>query len=184
MRYTALSLAQVSCALRDTARDTEAIFGRLHRGQLNWKPDPARWSVAQCFQHLLTTDQLMMRSAQDAVRNPSSTFWQRLPVMPAVWGALLIRSQSPGANRKFTAPAKARPSASEIGDHIVRQYVEHQLAAVAWIGSLPEHDAVATIMVSPFLSHVAYSVLDGCRLMAAHSRRHFEQAQRVLAAQT
>jgi len=34
-------------------------------------------------------------------------------------------------------------------------------------------------MVSPFVRFITYSVLDGCRLMAAHDRRHFEQARRV-----
>ena len=40
-------------------------------------------------------------------------------------------------------------------------------------------DDARRIMVSPFVSRVTYSVLDGYRLIAAHQRRHFEQAQRV-----
>ena len=34
-------------------------------------------------------------------------------------------------------------------------------------------------MVSPFVSFITYSVLDGCRLIVTHERRHFEQARRV-----
>jgi hypothetical protein len=34
-------------------------------------------------------------------------------------------------------------------------------------------------MVSPFVAFITYSVLDGCRLLVAHERRHFEQARRV-----
>ena len=34
-------------------------------------------------------------------------------------------------------------------------------------------------MISPFVSQITYSVLDGYRLIAAHQRRHFEQAERV-----
>jgi hypothetical protein len=182
MGFTSLSLAQVAAALRDNARDAESIFGHLDGRQLNWKPEPGRWSVAQCFQHLLTADHLMMRSAQDARRDLSRTFWQRLPVLPSVWGVLLVRSQSPGTRRKFIAPIKARPSASEIPDDIVRRFVDHQTMAAAWTESIPERDAVAVIMASPFLKYVTYSVLDGCRLMAAHDRRHCKQAQRLLTA--
>jgi hypothetical protein len=32
-------------------------------------------------------------------------------------------------------------------------------------------------MVSPFASVIAYSVLDACRIIVAHERRHFEQAR-------
>jgi hypothetical protein len=34
-------------------------------------------------------------------------------------------------------------------------------------------------MVSPFVPQITYSVVNGYRLMAAHQRRHFEQARRV-----
>lgn len=35
------------------------------------------------------------------------------------------------------------------------------------------------IMVSPFVSFITYSVLDGCRLIVAPERRHVERARRV-----
>ncbi|HEX7085742.1 MAG TPA: hypothetical protein VF198_05225 [Vicinamibacterales bacterium] len=35
------------------------------------------------------------------------------------------------------------------------------------------------IMVSPFVAQITYSVLDGYRLIAAHQRRHVQQAERV-----
>ncbi len=45
--------------------------------------------------------------------------------------------------------------------------------------ALDGRDARRIIMVSPFVSFITYSVLDGCRLIVAHERRHFEQARRV-----
>ena len=36
-------------------RDTETVFGRYDATQLNWQPQAGRWSVAQCFDHLLKT---------------------------------------------------------------------------------------------------------------------------------
>jgi len=50
---------------------------------------------------------------------------------------------------------------------------------VAWVQALDERDAARTIMTSPFMRVVTYSVLDGWRLMLAHDRRHFEQARRI-----
>jgi hypothetical protein len=47
------------------------------------------------------------------------------------------------------------------------------------VRSLTGRDAASTIMVSPFAAFITYSVLDGCRLIVAHARRHFEQARRV-----
>ena len=62
----------------------------------------------------------MFRAAGDALDSARPrTLWQRLPVVPGVFGRMLIRSQSPGAARKFTAPPKARPATSDIAADII-----------------------------------------------------------------
>lgn len=180
MNYTTLSLADVRTALQDVARDAEATFGALDARQLNWKPHAARWSVAQCFQHLLTANDLIFKSANDALRNPTRTVWQRLPLLPRLWGQALIRSQGPNAGGRYTAPVKAQPTTSEIPADIVRRFVDQHRDAVAWTQTLDERDTGRAIMISPFIRVVTYSVLDGCRLVIAHDRRHFEQARRVM----
>jgi hypothetical protein len=181
MDYTTLSLADVTKELRAVANDAQATFGSLDGRQLNWKPDATRWSIAQCFQHLLVGDRLMFEGAEHALRNPPRTLWQRIPRLPGLWGRMLIRSQAPDAARKYRAPMKARPTSSEIPEDVVQRFVAQHRTAAEWTQALSEGDAARGIMVSPFISVVTYSVLDGCRLIVAHDRRHFEQARRVLA---
>jgi len=94
-----LSLAEVSAGLQDVARETQATFGRFDAQQLNWRLDATRWSVAQCFDHLLTANRLMVQAAEAALSNSQPrTVWQRLPVVPGVLGRLLIRSQAPSGS--------------------------------------------------------------------------------------
>lgn len=180
MDYSTLSLAEVSAGLQDVARETQATFGRFDAQQLNWRLDATRWSVAQCFEHLLTANRLMVQAAEVALSNTQPrTVWQRLPVVPGVLGRLLIRSQAPGGTRKFTAPSRARPATSDIDPDIIQRFVDEQRDAAARAQALDERDAARAVMTSPFIRVVAYSVLDGWRLMLAHDRRHFEQARRV-----
>ena len=180
MDYATLSLAEVRTGLDDLAQQTQTTFGGFDARQLNWRPDTARWSVAQCFEHLLTANRLMFQAAEAALNNAEPrTLWQRLPVLPGVLGRMLIRSQAPSAARKFTAPAKAQPSSSDIAADIVQRFVEQQHDAVARVQTLDEEDAARAIMTSPFIRAITYSVLDGWRLILAHDRRHFEQARRV-----
>jgi hypothetical protein len=178
--YTKLSLADVATALSDIARDAQATFGGLDGRQLNWRPDAARWSVAQCFEHLLTTNRLMSAAADDALRaGRPRTVWERLPVLPGVFGRMMIRSQAPDSTRKFTAPTDARPAMSDIAADIIQRFVQQHLGMAARVRALDERDAAGTVMTSPFVKVITYSVLDGWRLMVAHDRRHFEQARRV-----
>jgi hypothetical protein len=179
MDYTTLSLAEVRTGLDDMARETQVTFGGLDARQLNWRPDEVRWSVAQCFDHLVSANRLMSRAAEDALNAGRRTVWQRVPLLPGIFGRLLIRSQTPGAARKFTASSKAQPATSDIATDIITRVVEQHRNAVARLQALEEHEAARTIMTSPFIGVVTYSVLDGWRLLLAHDRRHFEQARRV-----
>ena len=180
MIYTRLSLAEVSSVLASVAAEARTGFGRLDARQLNWRPTPTGWSVAQCLQHLLTANELMLRSAALALAKPLWTMWQRLPVLPRILGYSLIRSQSPTTKRKFRAPSKARPSSSEIGDDIVERFVAQHHRLTLWMESVDDHAAREAIMISPFIRFVTYSVLDGLRLIAAHDQRHLAQARRVI----
>jgi len=180
MDYTTLSLADVTAALDDLARETEASFGGLSERELNWRPTATQWSVAQCFDHLLTANLLMFHAAEEALTDTRPrTFWQRLPVLPGVLGRMLIRSQAPDNARKYTASPKAQPAASDIPADVIPRFVEQHREAVAWARTLDERDAARAIMTSPFIKVITYSVLDGWRLVAAHDRRHVEQARRV-----
>lgn len=179
--YTTLSLAEVRTALGDVARDAEATFGDLDARRLNWKPDATRWSIAQCFEHLLKANRLMMSASERALTTGRSrSIWERVPVLPGVFGPMLIRSQTPGSTRKFTAPPPARPASSDIGADVIRRFVELHRHIVMSLQTLDARVASQTIMTSPFIRVITYSVLDGCRLMAAHDRRHVEQARRVM----
>jgi hypothetical protein len=178
--FTRLSLAQVSAGFDDLAREAQRTFGGLDGRQLNWKPDPQRWSVAQCLEHLLATNGLMLRSSADGLSGAHRpTLWQRMPIVPGVLGRMLIRSQSPASTRTFTASPKVQPASSGIAADIVVRFVEQQRDAAARARAMDERAAARTILTSPLMNGIIYSVLDGFRLMVAHGWRHVEQARRI-----
>lgn len=180
MDFTTLSPADMGAELDAIARDTRSVFGLLDEQQLNWRPDASRWSVAQCFDHLMNANREMLQAAAAALAGSRPpTLWQRLPVLPGVFGRMLIKSQMPDATRKFTAPLKAHPASSAIDARIIERFIAQQYEAAARVRSLDERAAARIIMVSPFASFITYSVLDGWRVIVTHERRHFEQARRV-----
>src|SRR6185295_15454528 len=68
-------------------------FGSFSSEQLNWKPSADRWSVAQCLDHLITGNKAFFPILESIVIGEKKTlFLERLPVLPGVWGKLLIKS--------------------------------------------------------------------------------------------
>ena len=178
--FATLSLIEIYVEIDAVSRDAEATFGGLNALQLNWKPAPSRWSVAQCFDHLLNANREMFQAIDAAIEpSASRTIWQRLPLLPRLFGRVMVRSQMPDASQKFTAPASAVPAASAIEPDITDRFIAHQREAAAHVRTFEDRDVGHAIMVSPFVSFITYSVLDGCRLIVTHERRHFEQARRV-----
>lgn len=178
-RYTALTAPEIAEEFAAMARETRSVFGGYDAAQLNWQPQPGSWSIAQCFEHLLKTNHGMVESiARTAGPASTRTLWQKLPLWPRLMGRMLVASQAPGGTRKFVAPASAQPATSAIAPDILDRFVAWQESGIGAARGLTANHA-RRIMVSPFLSQITYSVLDAYRLIAAHQRRHFEQARRV-----
>ena len=180
-RYTTLSPVELADEFSAIARDAATVFGRLEAVQLNWQPTVASLSIAQCFDHLLKADHEMFQAISGALdRGTTPTVWQRLPLWPRLFGWMLVTSQTPGGKQKYTAPASARPGSSDLAPDTIERFIAWQQVGMAGLQALSAADA-RRIMVSPFVEQFTYSVLDGYRLIAAHQRRHFEQASRVMA---
>lgn len=180
--YTALRPEELAREFDAMARDVPVTFGRLNWRQLNWRPAPASWSVAQCFDHLVKSEAAMSSEIARALdRALPLTLWQRLPLWPRLFGWMLVASQAPGGKRKFKAPEAAVPSASDVAPGVLDRFVARQQDLATTVRALDE-DRGRRIMVSPFAAQITYSVLDGYRIIAAHQRRHFAQAQGVMQA--
>ena len=183
MDYTRLQIEQIPSELGRTVADVRATFSSLDARRLNWRPDSTSWSVAQCFQHLVQSNREMYTALQKGVDpSRSRTFWQRVPFLPAFFGRMLVTTQAPSGKRKFSAPKSARPSTSDIDADVLDRFVAGHEEVASFARGLVGREAGRTIMVSPFVSFVTYSVLDGLRLIVAHERRHVEQARRVMQA--
>jgi hypothetical protein len=103
-----------------------------------------------------------------------------MPFLPSIFGRLMVKTLSPDSQRKLKTPGAARPSSSSIDPQIVDRFIAQQRETLAKMKSLEGLGPAGIIITSPFLSVVVYSLLDTFRLIVAHERRHFAQAQRVM----
>ncbi len=177
-----MSLPELLDEADAVTRDVQATFGSLTAEQLNWKPSPDSWSVAQCLDHLIASNKEML-SVFDPVINGSkrTSFVERLPFLPGLMGRMLIKYVAPQGTQKLKAPAAAVPSSSKLDPQIVNQFVSLQQEVGRKIKAVENLNPEQVIITSPFAGIITYSLLDACRIIVAHERRHFEQARRVMA---
>ena len=163
------------------AADARSVFGGLTKEQLNWKPAAERWSVGQCFAHLMTSNSGYLPIIDSVVKgHKQSSIWQKLPVLPGVWGRLLIKSLDPSTTRKLKAPKKFEPAQSDISATIIEDFVTQQAKVIEGMKATANLDLERIIITSPALNIVTYSLMDAYRIIVVHERRHFQQARRVI----
>lgn len=175
-------IEQVTAELQASADEARSAFGSLSGGQLNWKPSPKTWSIAQCFDHLITIHSLYFplfeRLAGDGYK---PALWEKVSPLSGFFGRFLIKSMRPENPKKMKTSAKAEPSKSEIGSDIIQRYAEHQRQLIEHLKSIPAGiDPVRTIVTSPLLGAVTYSLDDTYTILAVHCQRHLGQATRVM----
>jgi hypothetical protein len=165
--------------LNDIANDARSTFGQLSPSQLNWKPSAERWSVAQCFDHLLTSNKGYFPIIDSVLAGEKRTLWQRVPLLPAFWGGLLVKSMDPSSTRKVKAPKKFQPVQSDIIGSVIDDFVDQQRKIAEKMKTTEHLDLEKIIISSPAASPITYSLMDAYRLIVVHDQRHFQQAKRV-----
>ena len=161
------------------AANANAAFGQLTVSQLNWKPSAERWSVAQCFDHLLTSNNGYFPVIAGVLSGKKPTFWQRLPLLPGLAGPLLIKSLDPASTRKLKAPKKFQPAQSNISGSVIDDFVDQQGKIVEKMKATEHLDLARIIISSPVAAPITYSLMDAYRIIVVHEQRHFQQARRV-----
>jgi hypothetical protein len=164
-------------AIIDEAR---VRFGDLTAQQLNWKPDSNEWSVAQCFDHLVTTNRAYLPIFEKVLSGEKkNTLWQSLPWLPTLWGRLLIGAVDPGSKRKLQAPKVFRPSISRDDGTVIRRFLDQQNQVIRYMKATEDLNVEKIIISSPVTNLITYSLIDAYRIIINHEKRHLLQAKRV-----
>lgn len=168
--------------LHAISEEAKSAFSRLSPDQLNWKPGPDKWSVAQCLEHLITTNQTYEPILNEiAAGTYHKTMWARLPIFPSLWAKLFLKSLDPANTKKLKAPKKFEPAQSNLSAAIVDEFVSHQDYVVQQIKATDSKHPERIVISSPAAKFITYTLMDAYRIMVVHEQRHLAQAKRVVA---
>jgi hypothetical protein len=162
------------------ADETLAGFGGFTVPQLNWKPGADQWSVAQCFDHLVTANESFFPIFEKVLSGEKkNTFWESLPWLPAFWGKMLIKAVAPESKRKLKAPKIFHPSSSNVDGAIIGRFVDQQNQVIRYMKATEDLDLEKIKISSPVTHLITYSLMDAYRIIITHEKRHLLQAMRV-----
>src|SRR5574341_987320 len=93
------------CQLEAIQSDAREIAAGLTDAQFNWRPEPGRWSIAQCFDHLSVTASRYLTVIDEGIeRARARGLYGNGPFRHGWLGNWFARSLEPPVKRKFKAP--------------------------------------------------------------------------------
>ena len=155
-------------------------FSNISLEQLNWKPSAESWSIAQCLEHLIIGDSSYFSDLKKITEGTyHMSFWGKYSPFTAACGRIMKNRLQEQVKRKMIAPEKIRPSASELKLDIIDRYYKNLDEFLAYISNCLNIDIDKTILTSPTIQIVTYSLRDAFYFLIRHEHRHLNQAIRV-----
>jgi hypothetical protein len=165
----------VSRDIADSRRRAQALIDSVYADQLMRRPDPGKWSIAECLAHLnitaATVQKLMARGIE---QDKQEKKFGSGPFSLGPNGRLLVWIAEPPPKFRIRAPKNVRPPATI--DDPLRVLSAFMKAQDEWERLMREQER---------LDLAAIKVGQGMRLaaalpwMMAHQRRHLLQAENV-----
>ncbi|REJ79467.1 MAG: DinB family protein [Acidobacteria bacterium] len=177
MTETSQKLIERAC---EVTNDVREAFGHLSGEQLNWKPDPDSWSIAQCIDHLVTTNGEYFTKIEEAVGDDlRPNLWSRIPFWSGLVGYMIKRAVNPESTRKVKTFGVFQPAKSDVPDTIVEDFAESQEKLLSLIRQTDHLNRKKITLFSPVSDKAPLKLSTAFEVLVIHERRHFNQAVRV-----
>ena len=167
--------------IKQVSHKVKQDFGDLSVTQLNWKPNPKSWSIAQCLEHLNNTAEVYYPKIDAlASANYQPNMFERIHLFSGFFGNLLLGFTSPEIKKKTKTLKPFEPSTSNISAEIIERFQEEHQTLIRKMKALDKLDHKNTYLSSPAGNFITYNVHTLCTLLGNHTERHYAQAMNVM----
>jgi len=161
-------------------QDATGLMSGLTDAQFNWQPEPGRWSIACCFDHLnLSAAKLFMPSIDAAIAaGRARGLTGNGPFAYSAFERWCVRTNDAPARRRFRAPKRVQPQPGKPIEAVRAEFLRWQDELDKRLIDADGLDLRRTTYKSP-IPLVKWSLGAFFQLMLAHERRHTWQARQV-----
>jgi hypothetical protein len=150
--------------------------------QLNWKPLQGGWSIAQCLEQMVIADSAYFPDLKKITEgNFKMDLWEKYSPFTRLCGRLMKNRLQEKVKKKMITPKKIQPQRSDKNFSSIEDYCKNLDKFLGLISNCKNVDIDKTIITSPTIRIVTYSLRDAFTFLIQHEHRHLNQAIRVKA---
>ncbi len=156
-------------------------FQSLNEEQLNWKPNEKSWSIAQCLNHLIVSNEMYFPVFEAVFNNRYKSKWyQQSALINKFWAKQIILMTTSEPIRKTKNPPAFKPSSSRLPVITVTQFASHCDILISFYELLKNKPLDEIPMSSPAAAFITYTLADALLILTQHMERHINQSLRVM----
>jgi hypothetical protein len=164
----------------EAGKKAESAFAGLSVEQLNWKPAPKSWSVAECLDHLIVANSTYFQQLERiAAGNFIMTTWEKWSPFSRLIGWSMKDSLQEKVKINMNTPPIFRPSSSQMDRNVLTKFEKNLNTFLDLMTRCAHVDLDKTVITSPSISIVTYTLRDTFQFLMEHEHRHINQAIRV-----
>ncbi|MEX2591158.1 MAG: DinB family protein [Anditalea sp.] len=157
----------------------EELLKDLSYAEINLKPQPSSWSIAENLSHLIRLNESYYPIFDQVIAgNYKPPFIGKVFFLAKSFGNLLYRAMtSKGKTKTF---AIWEPVQSEFDLDIAEEFNRHQMELSAYVQKLDPFFETGTVIHSPAHRFLVYPLDKAIDIIIAHEKRHLEQSKSIL----
>ncbi len=178
-----INIDAICSDLQRVVENATKTFVSLSPEQLNWKPSEKQWSIAQCFEHLIITNELYFPKIQAVIDGKHrNNVYSKVPFVTDLIAVAMKNSMNPKQRRKMGTFKMFEPSKSSVKETIIEDFAENQRRLIDMAEAVKHLDLRRIKIAEPVGDALNLRLDDAFEILAMHSKRHFDQAKRVIEA--
>lgn len=167
--------------LKVIRQEAEGLVVDMGTEQLNWRPAPDRWSVAECFAHLNAVNRKMAENIEKSVtRGRQANQVSKGPFTYGFLARMFHRMMEPPVKRKFKTPSAFLAAAGQPWAQIDADWKATHDRIDDLLQRANGLDLTRIKAQSPASRWITYPLGIAFWIHAAHDRRHLWQAREVI----
>lgn len=171
-------LSECIASLEELEKEVRILLNKLSLEQLNWKPSPKAWSVAECIAHLLIVfekyEPAVNQALLKATHQEESKFYK-----PTLLGKIFLNFVKPNHKVKIPAPSALRPTQSHYDLDIVKKYFAYLHKVKEFMQASKGKNLNKIKIPSSVSKLIRFNLGDYFKIEVWHNLRHFQQILRV-----
>jgi len=171
---------QWTSQLDQITNTVKSEFGDLSSEDLNKKPSPDQWSIAQNIDHLIVINEsyypILKQLHEGTFQLP---FMGKLGFYVKWMGNMILKYVEPARRKKTKTQSIWEPATSAIDADIVQRFVTHQDQLKKHIQSCSSFVDAGVVIYSPASKAILYTLEQAFNIIVTHEKRHLNQAREV-----